>query len=196
MQGISALCVYCGSRSGQDPAYRAAADALGGALARRNITLVYGGARVGLMGTVADAVLDAGGRAIGVLPGFMQDRELAHTRLSALHITDTMHERKAKMAELSDGFIALPGGIGTLEELFESWTWAQIGVHAKPCALLNVAGYYDQLGAFLDHAHAEGFVRGPHHEMLLVDDNIDRLLDRIAAYEPPQTAVRNHIPPV
>jgi uncharacterized protein (TIGR00730 family) len=196
MHAVTALCVYCGSRDGRHPLYLETARALGGALAERNIALVYGGARVGLMGAVASATLNAGGRAIGVLPAFMRDRELAHESLTELHITATMHERKAKMAELCDGFIALPGGIGTLEELFEAWTWAQIGVHAKPCALLNVAGYYDQLGAFLDHAFAEGFVRSSHHDMLIVDDNVNRLLDRVSSYEAPLAPSRAHIPPV
>lgn len=179
MHELRQLCVYCGSRSGRHPAYLDAARVLGRALAHRGIGLVYGGARVGLMGAVADAVLEGGGRAVGVIPAFLQDRELAHAGLAELHVTETMHERKAIMAELSDGFLALPGGIGTMEELFETWTWAQIGVHAKPCGLLNTHGYYDQLSGFLDHALAEGFVRTPHREQLLVDDEPERLLDRL-----------------
>jgi len=187
MSALKNVCVYCGSRAGRHPAYAEGARQLGYVLADRDIGLVYGGAHVGLMGIVADAVLERGGRAVGVIPGFMQDRELAHTGLTELHVTRTMHERKALMAELSDGFIALPGGVGTLEELFEIWTWAQIGVHRKPCGLLNVAGYYNQLSAFLDHAFAEGFVREPHHEMLLMDEDPDRLVTRLAEFEaPPQ----------
>jgi uncharacterized protein (TIGR00730 family) len=187
MPTLTNLCVYCGSRAGRHPAYAEGARQLGYTLADRDIGLVYGGAHVGLMGIVADAVLERGGRAVGVIPGFMQDRELAHTGLTALHVTRTMHERKALMAELSDGFIALPGGVGTLEELFEIWTWAQIGVHSKPCGLLNVAGYYHQLSAFLDHAFAEGFVREPHHDLLLMDEDPARLVTRLAEFEaPPQ----------
>jgi uncharacterized protein (TIGR00730 family) len=187
MPTLTNLCVYCGSRAGRHPAYAEGARQLGYTLAERDIGLVYGGAHVGLMGIVADAVLERGGRAVGVIPGFMQDRELAHTGLTELHVTRTMHERKALMAELSDGFIALPGGVGTLEELFEIWTWAQIGVHSKPCGLLNVADYYHQLSAFLDHAFAEGFVREPHHDLLLMDEDPDRLVTRLAAFEaPPQ----------
>jgi uncharacterized protein (TIGR00730 family) len=184
MSLLRAVCVFCGSRPGRHPAYADGARALGHALAERGLALVYGGARVGLMGAVADAVLERGGRVTGVIPGFMRERELAHEGLTALHVTRTMHERKAMMAELADAFVALPGGIGTMEELFEAWTWAQIGVHTKPCALLNVAGYYDQLGAWLDHAFAEGFVRGSHHDQLLVDDDPARLLDRLVGFVP------------
>lgn len=141
------------------------------------------------MGTIADAVLAHGGRAIGVIPSFMQDRELAHHGLTELHVTRTMHERKALMAERADGFVAMPGGIGTMEELFEAWTWGQIGVHAKPCALLNVAGFYDGLAAWLTHAHAAGFLRHAPHEELLVEATPERLLDRLQQLRPQPVAV-------
>src|SRR5262245_13303074 len=148
---MNRLCVFCGSSSGRDPAYRAAAVELGALLAERRIGLVYGGAASGLMGAVAEATRAAGGEVIGVIPRALVEWAVAHTGLSDLRIVSTMHERKALMAELSDGFIALPGGIGTLEEMFEVWTWAQLGSHSKPCALLNVGGFYDRLLAFLDH---------------------------------------------
>ncbi len=144
---MKSLCVYCGSSSGSDPAYAAAARELGQLLAAQQIELIYGGGRVGLMGTLADAVLDAGGRVQGVIPQSLADREVAHHGLTQLHIVETMHQRKALMAELSDGFLALPGGLGTFEELFEIWTWAQLGMHGKPIGLLNVAGYFDLLEA-------------------------------------------------
>ncbi len=194
MHKVRHLCVYCGSRSGANPAYVEGARALGTALAVRGVGLVYGGARVGLMGAVADAVLAGGGRAVGVIPAFLQDRELAHGGLSELHVTATMHERKAIMAEHSDAFVALPGGIGTLEELFETWTWAQIGVHDKPCGVLNTNGYYDQLSGFLDHAFAEGFVGAPHRERLLVDGVPARLVDRLLESVRPGSVRPNRAP--
>src|SRR3546814_750650 len=152
------LCVFCGSSDGARPAYRDAAHALGKALADAGIGLVYGGAAVGLMGAVADGALARGGEVMGVLPRSLADRELAHPGLTQLHVVGSMHERKAMMAKLSDGFIALPGGLGTFEELFEIWTWAQLGYHRKPVALLNVDGYYDGLLSFLDHPVREAFV--------------------------------------
>jgi uncharacterized protein (TIGR00730 family) len=179
------LCVFCGSSAGDAPAYAAAARALGTALARREIGLVYGGASVGLMGAVADAALDEGGDVIGVIPEALVKKEVAHGGLVDLRIVGSMHERKALMAELSDGFIALPGGLGTLEELFEVWTWAQLGYHAKPCALLNVAGFYDPLIAFLDGVVAHRFLKPAHRDMLLVAEDSDALLDRLASYRPP-----------
>ena len=181
---MRALAVFCGSRPGGRAEYADAAASLGRAMAARGVALVYGGARVGLMGTVADAVLAAGGQAIGVIPAFMQARELAHEGLTELHVTRTMHERKALMAERADGFVALPGGIGTLEELFEAWTWGQIGVHTKPCALLDVAGFYSGLAGWLDHAHAEGFMRAAPHEELVVEASPERLLDRLQRLPP------------
>ncbi|NKF22156.1 TIGR00730 family Rossman fold protein [Solimonas marina] len=179
------FCVFCGSSAGARPAYAAAARALGAALAEAGVGLVYGGASVGLMGAVADAARDAGGEVIGVLPRALADRELAHPNLTQLHIVGSMHERKAMMAELSDGFIALPGGIGTFEELFEIWTWAQLGQHAKPCAVLNVDGYYDGLLAFLDHTVREAFVKPVHRARLLVHDDVGALLTAMQRYEPP-----------
>lgn len=179
------LCVFCGSSAGVRPDYADAARALGAAIARRGFGLVYGGASVGLMGMVADGALSHGGTVIGVLPKSMQDRELAHTGLSELHIVGSMHERKAMMADRADGFIALPGGVGTLEEMFEIWTWGQLGYHRKPLGMLNVAGYYDGLLGFLDGTAAEGFVQPVHRGMLLAETDPDTLLDRIAGYEPP-----------
>lgn len=162
------LCVYCGSRSGARPAYADAARDLGTRLAAAGVGLVTGGGRVGLMGVVADAVLDAGGEAVGVIPQALVDREVAHERLTTLYVVDSMHARKAQMAALSDAFVALPGGLGTLDEMAEMLTWAQLGIHAKPCALLNTDGYYDPLLAFLDHATAEGFVRDDDRARVLV----------------------------
>jgi uncharacterized protein (TIGR00730 family) len=179
------VCVFCGSSSGNDPAYAAAATRLGATIARRGLELVYGGGTIGLMGTVANAALGAGGRVIGVIPKALQLRELAHVKLSSLHVTGSMHERKAKMAELSQGFIALPGGLGTLEEFAEIVTWAQLGIHARPCGLLDVKGYYQPLVAFLDHAVEEGFVSPLHRQLILIDTDPDALLDRFAAWEAP-----------
>lgn len=179
---MKAVCVYCGSGSGRLEAYAEAAKALGTALVARDLTLVYGGASIGLMGLIADTVLAAGGRAIGVMPDGLARREVAHKHLTELHITQTMHQRKTLMAELADGFVALPGGLGTLEELFEVWTWSQLGIHAKPCGMLNAAGYYDGLLTFLDHATAEAFVRPQHREALLVDTDAERLLDQMASW--------------
>lgn len=179
------LCVFCGSSDGDDPAYPAAARELGGTLARAGIGLVYGGARVGLMGAVADAALAAGGEVIGVIPTALVEKEVAHTGLSDLRVVASMHERKALMAELSDGFVALPGGIGTFEELFEVWTWAQLGYHAKPCALLNVNGFYDGLIAFLDGVAARRFLKHAHRAMLIEARDADGLMTRLRAYAPP-----------
>ena len=147
---------------------------------------MFGGGRVGLMGALADSVLEAGGEAIGIMPHGLVQREVAHNGLTALHIVDTMHERKALMAEMSDAFVALPGGLGTLEELFETWTWAQLGMHAKPCGLLNVEGYFDGMLQFLDHAVAERFVRDVHRAMVVVESDPEKLLSRFMAYEPPR----------
>lgn len=182
------LCVFCGSSPGNKPEYLAAAQQLGTALAKADIGLVYGGAQVGLMGAVADAALAAGGEVIGVIPRHLVERELAHEGLTTLHEVGSMHERKAMMADLSDGFIALPGGVGTFEELFEVWTWGQLGHHQKPCALLNAAGYYDQLIAFLDHALTEGFMRQPYRDMLIVDTEANALLDKVRGYAPPSVS--------
>ena len=185
MPAIGSICVFCGAATGRDPRYVAAAAVTGERLARDGIRLVYGGGRLGLMGAVADAALAAGGQVVGVIPRGLVERELAHPGLTALHVVDTLHERKAKMAELADAFIALPGGLGTLEELAEVLSWAQLDLHAKPVGLLDVAGYFAALEAFLDHAVGEGFVAERHRRMLLRDDDLDALLGRFAAWEPP-----------
>jgi uncharacterized protein (TIGR00730 family) len=164
------VCVFCGSSPGAHPDYEAAARALGAGLADAGAQVVYGGASVGLMGALADAALAAGGEVVGVIPQSLVDREVAHPGLTALHVVGTLHERKARMAELSDAFVALPGGAGTLEELFEIYTWGQLGLHAKPLALVNVRGYFDGLLAFLDHAMAEGFLPAEHRARLTVAD--------------------------
>ena len=185
MPALRSICVFCGASSGGDPRYAAAAAAVGERLAERGIQVVYGGGRRGLMGTLADAALAAGGRVVGVIPRGLVDRELAHPEVSELRIVDTLHERKAQMADLADGFIALPGGLGTLEELAEVLSWAQLDLHDKPVGLLDVGGYFEALEAFLDHAVAEGFVAERHRRLLLRDDDLDRLLDRFAAWEAP-----------
>ncbi len=179
------ICIYCGSGIGRRQAYASAARELARALVERKLGLVYGGASVGIMGVLADAVLQLGGQAVGVIPQALARKEIAHQHLTELHITESMHERKTLMAELSDGFIALPGGIGTLEELFEIWTWAQLGIHAKPCGVLNVAGYFDSLTTFLDHAAAEQFVKPPHRSLLIVEQKPQVLLERFASYKAP-----------
>ncbi len=185
LPGLRSICVFCGASTGHDPRYAAAAAGVGERLARSGIQLVYGGGRLGLMGTVADAALAAGGRVIGVIPRGLVDRELAHPGVTELRIVDTLHERKAVMAELSDGFIALPGGLGTLEELAEVLSWAQLDLHAKPVGLLDVGSYFARLEAFLDHAVAEGFIAERHRRLLLVDDDLDRLLGKFAEWRPP-----------
>lgn len=182
---IASLCVYCGSRPGARPEYLEQARALGAEMARRGIALVYGGASVGLMGAVADSVLDSGGRAIGILPQSLARKEIAHQGLTELHIVDSMHSRKALMAEKAEAFVALPGGIGTFEELFEMWTWAQLGFHAKPLGLLDTAGYYAGLTAFLDRATSEDFLSDQTRALLQVAGDPARLLDLLAAWAAP-----------
>jgi uncharacterized protein (TIGR00730 family) len=181
----SSVCVFCGSNGGADPAYVAAAEAVGDGLARRGIRLVYGGGGVGLMGALADAARAAGGEVVGVMPQQLIDREIGHTGIDDLRVVDSMHERKALMVELADAFVALPGGIGTLEELFEVYTWAQLGIHAKPLALLDVAGYYEPLAAFLDHAVAQRFLRAETRAMLAIADSIDGVLETFDRWRPP-----------
>jgi uncharacterized protein (TIGR00730 family) len=183
--GLSSVCVFCGSNGGADPAYLASAQAVGGGLAQRGIRIVYGGGRVGLMGALADAARAAGGEVVGVMPQALVDREIGHSGIDDLRIVDTMHERKALMVELADAFIALPGGIGTLEELFEVYTWAQLGIHAKPLALLDVAGYYEPLAAFLDHAVAQRFLRAESRAMLSVADSLEGVLEAFERWQPP-----------
>lgn len=190
---MKAICVYCGSSPGRLEVYASAARALGQALVARDLGLVYGGAGIGLMGLVANTVLELGGRAVGVIPQALARKEVVHRHLTELHVTQSMHERKTMMAELSDGFIAMPGGIGTFEEIFEIWTWAQLGIHAKPCGLLNVAGYFDALTSFLDHATAEEFLKPPHRALLIVEQQPQALLDRFASYRPP--SVRKWLEP-
>ena len=179
------LCVYCGSATGHDAVYAESARALGQEIARRGMSLVYGGGHVGLMGVVADAVLAAGAEVTGVIPSALMDSEVGHTRLTTLHVVKDMHERKALMAELADGFVALPGGIGTLEELFEVMTWLQLGYHSKPVGLLNTQGFYDDLLRFMDKQREAGFLKPAHHALLITDSNIATLLDRMMAFNMP-----------
>jgi uncharacterized protein (TIGR00730 family) len=183
---IRRLAVFCGSNPGARPEYIEATRSFGRLLASRGIGIVYGGSNVGLMQALADAMLDDLGDIIGVIPRMLVEREVANKALTDLRVVDSMHERKAIMAELADGFVALPGGIGTLEEFFEIWTWAQLGMHDKPCGLLNVAEYFDPLLEFLDRAVAEKFVREVHRKMVIVESDPKALLARFEAYEPPR----------
>jgi uncharacterized protein (TIGR00730 family) len=178
---VKRLAVYCGSSMGVDPAFAETARALGQAMAARGIGLVYGGGRLGLMGVIADAVMEAGGEAHGVIPQALVDLEVAHTGLTELHFVANMHERKAKMTDLCDAFVAIPGGIGTLDELFEAWSWNALGYHAKPFALLNVGGFWDGMIAFLDHVTASGFMSPARRAQLLVADGIDEAIDKLQA---------------
>ena len=183
---LRTLCVYCGASSGHAPVYADAARLLGKTLADQQITLVYGGGRVGLMGIVADAVMDAGGKVIGVIPKALMDTEVGHEHISELSVVKDMHERKALMAEHADAFIALPGGLGTLEELFETLTWAQLGFHEKPIGLLNVNGFYDGLVDFLAHQVREGFVRPEHAQLLFNESDASTLIKQLASFEMPE----------
>lgn len=185
MRELHTICVYAGSSAGTRPAYRAAAEALGRTIAGRGMRLVYGGGAVGLMQAVADAALDAGGDVIGIIPRSLAEREIGHQEVTELRVVESMHERKMAMAELSDAFVALPGGVGTVEELVEVMTWTQLGFHDKPCSVLDVDGYFEPLLAFLDHAVAEGFLRDEHRALLVGDDDPGRLLDRLARWEAP-----------
>jgi hypothetical protein len=184
LRRVKRVLVFCGSSPGGRPEYAQCADALGRLLAARGLEAVYGGARVGLMGALADATLDAGGKVIGVIPTRLVESEIAHAGLTKLHVVDTMHERKAMMAELSDAVIALPGGTGTLDELFELFTWSQLGLHRKPIGLLDVAEYWQPLLAFLEHAVNERFLRAEHLATLLVERDPGELLDRLASHQP------------
>ena len=184
MKKITSICVYCGSAVGGSDAYVDAARSLGRELVRRDIALVYGGGKVGLMGTIADEVMAQGGRATGVIPQALMQREVGHHGLTELHVVKDMHERKAMMAELADGFIAMPGGFGTLEELFEVTTWAQLGLHEKPIGLLNVNGFYDGLTGFASHLVAEGFVRPDHARLLMHAPDAGALLDQFDDFVP------------
>ncbi len=182
---MKSVGVFCGASPGGDPAYMAAARAMGVAIADRGLALVYGGAKVGLMGGLADAALAAGGKVFGVMPEALMDKEIAHTGLTRLEVVPSMHERKARMAEMADGFVALPGGVGTMEEIFEIWTWGQLGFHAKPAGFLNVLGYFDHLKAFVDHAVGEAFLKAPHRDMLIFRSDVNEMLDGLAVYKPP-----------
>ena len=183
---MKAICVYCGANDGADPLYAQAARAMGAALVEHNLALVYGGGKVGLMGVIADEVLRLGGEVTGVIPTALVEREVGHTGLTRQFIVKDMHERKAMMARLSDGFIAMPGGMGTLEELFEMLTWAQLGIHDKPIGLLNVNGFYDGLAAFISHAREEGFIKPQHAARMLVEATPPDLLHRLRHFASPQ----------
>jgi uncharacterized protein (TIGR00730 family) len=181
---MKAVCVYCGSAKGANPIYAEAAHAFGRALVDANLALVYGGGKVGLMGMIADSVMAAGGRAIGVIPELLVDKEIGHHGLTELHVVSDMHERKKLMADLSDAFVALPGGAGTLEELFEVYTWAQLGYHRKPVGILNIAGFYDPLIAMLEHTVREGFMQQTYFETLQIDNEAAALLGKLQHYRP------------
>lgn len=180
------VAVFCGSRSGNDTMFADKARELGDFLGRHKVDVVFGGGHVGLMGVVADAALTSGGKVYGVIPEHLRDRELAHTGLTELHVVKNMHERKARMAELADAFVALPGGIGTLEEIFEVWTWAQLGFHQKPCAFYNVGGFYDALLTMVRTMQGAGFLSQEYVDMLVVENTPDELLRGLTNYRPPQ----------
>jgi uncharacterized protein (TIGR00730 family) len=182
---IRRVCVYCASNDGTSPVHLEAAREFGRTLAERGMVVVYGGGRVGLMGALADAAMAAGGEVIGVMPHALVQREAAHQGISALHIVDSMHARKGMMADLADAFVAMPGGLGTLEEFFETWTWAQLGVHRKPVGLLNVADFWRPLVALLDHLASEGFLRGTPRDSLLIRDGAGEMIDALTGFEPP-----------
>jgi uncharacterized protein (TIGR00730 family) len=182
---LQSICVFCGSSTGANPAYRQAAASLGRAIAASGRRMVYGGGNVGLMGVLADAALERGGEVVGVIPRHLVDLEVAHQSLTDLRVVESMHQRKQLMADLADGFVVLPGGLGTLEEFFEVWTWGQLGLHRKPYGLLNVASYFDSLLAFLDHSVSERFVRPDHRRLLLVAEDSMELLHRLDTYAVP-----------
>jgi len=182
---LRSICVFCGSNTGVGDGYAGAARVLAGAIARRGLKLVYGGGSIGLMGVLGEAALATGAHVIGVTPRRLLEREVVHTGLTELVVVETMHERKARMAALSDGFIALPGGLGTLDEMFEMLTWRQLGIHRKPCALLDAGGYYRRLTAFLDHAVTERFLKAEHREMVIVESDPDALLERLQSARVP-----------
>jgi uncharacterized protein (TIGR00730 family) len=183
---LRTVCVFCAANPGDRPVYADQARAMGRVLAESGRRVVYGGGRTGLMGALAEGALGAGGEVIGIMPRHLVDREVAHTGLTQLHVVDSMHERKALLGELSDGFLAMPGGLGTLEELFEIWTWGQLGLHRKPYGLLEVNGFYRPLLAFLDHAVGAGFIRQQYRDLLVVDDDPAALVARMEAVQPPE----------
>lgn len=185
MFALKSIAVFCGSSPGESPVYADAARQLAESLVRRDLGLIYGGASKGIMGVVADRVLQLGGTAIGIIPKSLQEKEIAHDGLTELHVVDTMHDRKLLISQMSGAFIALPGGAGTLEEIIEAYTWAQLEIHNKPCGLLNTAGYYDQLIKWFDHATTEGFLRPGHRSMLQVESDADQLIERFYDYEAP-----------
>ncbi len=184
---MNSVCVFCGSSEGSRPSYAETAREMGAQIARSGLTLVYGGGKVGLMGAVADAALEEGGEVVGVIPEALVAKEIAHPSLTKLHVVGSMHERKMLMNDLSDGFVALPGGFGTLEEYFEVLSWAQLGIHAKPCALLDVDGFWEPLASLFDHAVDEGFVHPDHHSLVLTESDPARLLDAMGRHSPPGT---------
>ncbi len=188
MNTLNAICLYCGSSPGENHAYRDAAALLGHTFAERHIRLVYGGGSVGLMGVAADACLAAGGEVIGVIPRLLMEKEVGHHGLTKMHVVENMHERKALMTDLADGFIAMPGGYGTLDELFEALTWLQLGYHGKPVGILNVAGFFDHLMAFISHSRGEGFLRPLHHDALCMDHELAALLKKMHVVEAPDTS--------
>ncbi|MCH1926959.1 TIGR00730 family Rossman fold protein [Shewanella sp. C32] len=183
---MKSVCIFCGSANGNSTEYIDIAKQTGRLLADSNITLIYGGGRVGLMGAVADAALEHGGKVVGVMPRSLVEQEIAHDRLTELHVVDSMHQRKTLMAQLADGFITLPGGCGTMEELFEQWTWAQLGIHNKPCSLLNVAGYFDPLIDMIQKMTTSGFLRREYLEMLVIDISPAGILKQFKEYQPPK----------
>ncbi len=187
---MKSVCVYCGSRSGNDPVYETAATELGTLLAQTNRTLVYGGGNIGLMGTLADAALAAGGRVIGVIPRSLLAKEVGHPGLTELHIVETMHDRKAMMADLADGFVTMPGGIGTLEEFFETWTWGQLRIHTKPYAIWNVAGFYDSLISFLQQTVHAGFLKPDHYQSLHIGTDPRTLLEHMQTTPTPEAIAK------
>lgn len=184
-QSIQSICVYCGSRPGSRPEYVRAAVELGRAFARKHVCLVYGGASVGLMGALADSVLDSGGEVVGILPRWLEDKEVGHAGLHELHIVDSMHARKARMIERSDAFIAMPGGLGTFDELFEALTWSQVGLHQKPIGLLDIGGYFEPFRALVRHAVVEGFALPEHESLFVSDSDPDALIEALGAFERP-----------
>jgi len=188
MTAIRSLCVFCGSSSGASPQYIEASQVLADAMLERDITLIYGGAHVGVMGAIADRLMQGGGRVIGVIPEALMKFEVAHDGLTELHVVSDMHARKAMMAARSDGFVALPGGLGTLEELFEVLTWSQLGIHGKPCGLLNITGFYDGLLAFLNHVAGEAFMTTAHRDLLIAETSPEVLLSRFESYVPAVTS--------
>jgi uncharacterized protein (TIGR00730 family) len=183
---MKSVCVFCGARFGNDDKYKTLATTVGTAIAKAGLTTIYGGGRVGLMGTVADAALEAGGKVVGIIPKFLAEKEIEHKRLTEVHVVGSMHERKTMMEELSDAFVALPGGAGTLEEIFEQWTWAQLGIHTKPIGFLNCDGYYDPLVEMFHKMRAAEFIQPELVDMLLIDDDITSMLARFRSYDPPQ----------